>query len=84
MFILPNLSSHFIATNQGVLETILNPFKLYTLPLDQWITDSVDFIVDNYRPFFQAIRLPISFTLETIQSFFLGIPPLIFLSLIHI
>ena len=82
MFILPNLSSHFIATNQGVLETILNPFKLYTLPLDQWITDSVDFIVDNYRPFFQAIRLPISFTLETIQSFFLGIPPLIFLILL--
>lgn len=79
---LPNLLTHLIATNQGVLDSILNPFKLYTLPLDDWITSGVNFIVDNYRPFFQAIRLPISFTLESIQWFFLAIPPLIFLILL--
>ena len=61
------------------IRTILNPFELYTLPLDEWITNSVNFIVDNYRPFFQAIRLPINVTLQGIQSVFLAIPPLIFL-----
>ncbi|MDJ0676544.1 MAG: glycine betaine/L-proline ABC transporter substrate-binding protein ProX [Calothrix sp. MO_167.B42] len=70
---------NFIATAQGGLNNILNPFELYTLPLDQWITDSVNFIVDNYRPVFQAIGLPIGFTLQGIQSIFLAIPPLIFL-----
>jgi ABC-type proline/glycine betaine transport system permease subunit/ABC-type proline/glycine betaine transport system substrate-binding protein len=79
---LPNLSSDFIATNKGGLDAILNPFKFYTLPLDDWITSSVNFIVDHYRPFFQAIRLPIGFTLESIQGFFLAIPPLIFLILL--
>ncbi len=82
MFILPILSSFFIATSKGRLDTLLNPFELYTLPLDKWITDSVDFIVDNYRPFFQAIRFPISLTLESIQSLFLAVPPLIFLILL--
>ncbi|MEI2580596.1 glycine betaine/L-proline ABC transporter substrate-binding protein ProX [Scytonema sp. PRP1] len=77
-----NLSSNLIATNQGSLDTILNPFKLYTLPLENWINSSVNFIVDRYRPFFQAIRLPIAFTLESMEWFFLGIPPLIFLILL--
>ena len=83
MFTIKNLSLYLIAnSNQGGLDTILNPFKLYTIPLDDWITSSVNYIVDNYRPFFQAIRFPISFTLESIQWFLLGIPPLIFLILL--
>lgn len=77
-----NFYSNLIAANQGGLDAILNPFELYTIPLDKWITNSVDFIVENYRPFFQAIRLPISFVLETIQNLFLAIPPLIFLILL--
>ena len=83
MFTIKNLSLYLIAnSNQGGLDTILNPFKLYTIPLDDWITSSVNYIVDNYRPFFQTIRFPISFTLESIQWFLLGIPPLIFLILL--
>ncbi|MDJ0733376.1 MAG: glycine betaine/L-proline ABC transporter substrate-binding protein ProX [Nostocaceae cyanobacterium] len=79
---MPNLTSDFIATNQGGLDAILNPFEFYTLPLEDWISKSVNYIVENYRPLFQAIRIPISFTLESIQSFFLAIPPLIFLILV--
>ncbi|WP_353929717.1 glycine betaine/L-proline ABC transporter substrate-binding protein ProX [Okeanomitos corallinicola TIOX110] len=78
MFI--NLSSEILATNS--LDAILNPFELYTLPLEDWITDGVDYVVDNYRPFFQAIRIPISWTLESIQWLFLSIPPLIFIILL--
>ncbi|MEC4816316.1 MAG: glycine betaine/L-proline ABC transporter substrate-binding protein ProX [Scytonema sp. PMC 1069.18] len=82
MFILPNLPSDFIATNQEGLDAILNPFDLYTLPLEDWITNSVNYIVENYRPLFQAIRIPISFVLESMQLSFLAIPPLIFLILV--
>ncbi|MGB5967880.1 MAG: ABC transporter permease subunit [Spirulinaceae cyanobacterium] len=60
----------------------LDPFELYTIPLDDWITTGVNYIVNNFRPFFQAIRLPISWTLEGIESLFQAIPPLIFLLII--
>ncbi|MEM9926612.1 MAG: glycine betaine/L-proline ABC transporter substrate-binding protein ProX [Cyanobacteria bacterium P01_D01_bin.50] len=79
---LPSLLTHLITTSQGGLDTILNPFKLYTIPLEDWISSGVNYIVDNYRPFFQSIRLPISFTLESIQSLFLAIPPLLFIILL--
>ena len=77
-----NLFANQIAINKGGIDAILNPFELYTIPLKDWITAGVNFVVENYRPFFQAIRLPISFVLETIQNLFLAIPPLIFLILI--
>ncbi len=83
MFAIKNLPLYLIANNnQGGLDTILNPFELYTIPLEDWISSGVNYIVDNYRPFFQSIRLPISFTLESIQWLFLAIPPLIFIILL--
>ena len=82
MLTLTTILSNQIAIDSGGLDIILNPFELYTIPLKDWITNSVNFVVENYRPFFQAIRLPISFVLETIQELFLAIPPLIFLILI--
>ena len=82
MFNFLSISNYFIAASQGELETILNPFQFYTLPLDKWVNAAVNFLVDNFRPLFQAISLPISGSLEIIKSAFLGIPPLIFLILI--
>ncbi|MEA5535939.1 ABC transporter permease [Crocosphaera sp. XPORK-15E] len=65
-----------------VIDNILNPFQLYTIPLDDWITQIINFIVDNFRPFFQAIGLPISWALKSIQWIFTSIPPLIFIIII--
>lgn len=76
------ISNRFIAASQGGLETVLNPFQFYTLPLDEWVNNAVNFLVDNFRPLFQAISLPIRGTLEIIKSGFLAIPPLIFLIII--
>ena len=76
------LSVFVIAKSQGGLDILLNPFELYTLPLQQWITAAVNFLVDNFRPFFQGISLPISITLESIEWLLLSIPPLILLILI--
>ncbi len=64
------------------IDNILNPFQFYTIPLDDWISESINFIVDNFRPFFQAIGFPIRWTLQNIESVFQAIPPLIFIIII--
>lgn len=64
------------------IDKILNPFQLYTIPLDDWITDSINYIVDHFRPFFQAISFPIRWTLKNIEWGFLAIPPSIFILVI--
>lgn len=66
----------------NALKNILNPFQLYTIPLDDWINNLINFIVDRFRPFFQAISLPIRWTLQNIEGFFNAIPPLIFIIVI--
>ena len=76
------MSLYLIAKPPESLDAILNPFQFYTIPLDRWITTSINFLVDNFRPLFQAVRLPISWTLEGIEWIFVSIPPLIFLVII--
>lgn len=76
------LRVYLIAKSQSGLDVILNPFELYTIPLDNWINAGVNFLVDNFRPFFQAIRVPIKFALDSIEARFQSIPPLIFLMII--
>ncbi|MGK7876637.1 MAG: ABC transporter permease [Xenococcaceae cyanobacterium] len=68
-----------MAQNQVGLNQILNPFQVYTIPLDDWITGSINFLVDHFRPLFQAIGFPIRLILESIESVLVSIPPLIFL-----
>ncbi|MEO0406257.1 MAG: ABC transporter permease subunit [Cyanobacteria bacterium P01_A01_bin.135] len=64
------------------LDTLLNPFELYTIPLDEWISAAIDFLVDNFRPLFQLISIPVSWILEGIQAALLAVPPLILLLLL--
>ncbi|MEM8638040.1 MAG: ABC transporter permease subunit [Cyanobacteria bacterium P01_G01_bin.54] len=61
------------------LSSLLNPFDFYTVPLDDWINQAIDFIVTNFRPVFQLIRLPIAWVLSGIQENLLAVPPLILL-----
>lgn len=58
---------------------LLNLFEQYTIPLGDWLEVVVQFTVDNFRPLFQAIRAPVNLVLTGIESFFQGLPPLIFL-----
>lgn len=69
---------------QGVkgLNILLNPFQIYTIPLDQWITAAINYLVKNFRPLFQTIRIPISWVLEEISRLLLTIPPVISLLLV--
>lgn len=66
----------------SAIDNILNPFQLYTIPLSDWISNSINFIVDNFRPLFQAISFPIRWILQNIEWVFTAIPPLIFIIII--
>ncbi|MDJ0583260.1 ABC transporter permease subunit [Crocosphaera sp.] len=79
------LFAYLLATEkpQGI-DFILNPFQLYTIPLDDWITEIINFIVDNFRPFFQTISLPIAWGLKSIELGFIVVPPVIFIIIIAV
>lgn len=59
---------------------MLNPFQEIIWPLGDQIEAIIDFIVDNFRFIFNDwIGQPVGVVLRGIQSFFLFIPPIVFL-----
>lgn len=52
-------------------------FEDRLIPLDEWIQSSVDFLVENYREFFQVIKFPVEKTLEGFEMLFTSVHPLI-------
>lgn len=57
----------------------LDPFQLFTIPLDQWVTDSINFLVNHFRPLFQAIQVPVKWLLELFQEGLTHTPPTLIL-----
>jgi glycine betaine/proline transport system permease protein len=53
---------------------VLNPFSGSSIPLGDWVELGLDWLVDNFRGFFQAIRWPVDTTLNGIESTLLAIP----------
>ncbi len=51
----------------------------YTIPLDDWIASGVDWLVGNFRPQFQAVKIPIQWMLNGIDDLLLWLPPEIIL-----
>lgn len=49
------------------------------IPLGDWISDIVDWVVTHFRWVFQLIRVPISQVLNGIEALFQGLPPIVFL-----
>jgi glycine betaine/proline transport system permease protein len=54
---------------------ILDPFKCGTLPLAQWTSDGLRWLVDNYRPFFQTIKYPVDQLLLWFGAGLTAVPP---------
>ena len=52
----------------------LHPFSDATVPLDTWVDHGLDWVVAHFRPFFQAVRLPIDTTLTGIEHALLAVP----------
>ena len=61
---------------------ILHPFELFTIPLNDWISATVDFIVSHFRPIFQVVRIPVGWLLKTMQATLIALPPTILLLLL--
>ncbi|MCB1962980.1 MAG: glycine betaine/L-proline ABC transporter permease ProW [Rhodocyclaceae bacterium] len=59
----------------------LHPFNEAVLPLDTWVDQGLNWVVDNFRPFFQAVRLPIDATLTGIEQALLAVPALLMILL---
>ncbi len=51
------------------------------IPLDEWIQTGVDWLVLNYREFFQVIKVPVEVSLESLQWLFSALPPFVIILL---
>lgn len=53
---------------------LMNPFELFVIPFNVWVDDLLNWIVGNYRWFFQLLRIPIDFALVTIEQVLQSVP----------
>ncbi|WP_018236951.1 proline/glycine betaine ABC transporter permease [Ensifer sp. BR816] len=55
----------------------LDPFACGKLPLADWMTDGLRWAVDNYRPFFQAVKAPVDSMLLSFTAALGAVPPMV-------
>ncbi len=53
-----------------------------SLPVERWINHGLDWVVTNFRPFFQTIRVPIDSTLSSVEALLQSVPALAMVALI--
>src|SRR5690606_18772514 len=51
----------------------------YTIPIEDWFDQGIDWLVSNGRPFFQASRRPVQFLLDALDDALRAVPHLIML-----
>jgi len=59
-------------------------FEEKVIPLDVWVSQFVEWLVDNYRDVFQAIKWPIEQTLNGFDAGLNAVPPLLIIVVIGI
>ncbi len=52
-------------------------FEEQLIPLDEWVQEAVDWLVVNYREFFQVIKVPVEISLEGLEWLFTALPPFV-------
>ena len=57
-------------------------FEDKVIPLDVWVSQFVEWLVDNYRDFFQAIKWPVETTLNGFDAGLNALPPLLVIAAI--
>ncbi|NDP63505.1 MAG: glycine betaine/L-proline ABC transporter permease ProW [Polaromonas sp.] len=53
-----------------------------SLPVESWINSGLAWVVDNFRPFFQAVRVPIDSTLTGVEGLLQSVPSLAMIAFI--
>ena len=56
-------------------------FDEQLIPLDEWIQRAVDWLVLNYREFFQVLKVPVEISLEGLEWLFGTLPPFVIILL---
>lgn len=72
-----NEASQIDTTEQAF--SLADPFAQKLIPFDIWVEDGLDWLVTNFRDFFQAIRLPVDWTLTSLETFLQTLNPWIVL-----
>ena len=57
-------------------------FKEKVVDLDQWVTVVVDWVINNYRPFFQAIKWPVQQILNGFDTGLNALPPVVLIAVL--
>ena len=61
---------------------LLDPFDESWIPLGDWVDQGLEWMVDHFRSFFQAVRWPIDATLNGIESALLAVPDTLMMVLV--
>ena len=56
---------------------VLDPFQCGTIPLAEWLSAGLRWMVDEWRPFFQAVKYPVDQILQWFAAFLGAAPPTI-------
>ena len=59
-------------------------FDEQLIPLDEWVQNAVDWLVVNYREFFQVLKVPVEISLEGLEWLFGALPPFVVILLFAI
>jgi glycine betaine/proline transport system permease protein len=59
-------------------------FTEQSIPLDEWVQTAVDWLVLNYRDFFQVIKVPVELSLDGLLWLFSTLPPFVVILLFAI
>ena len=72
------------SVRESVDFTFADPFPEAWVPLQDWVDTGLDWIVDHFRPFFTAVKVPIDATLNSIDLLLNATPPLLMIAIFTI
>ena len=67
--------------NALLTDAIFDPIRI---PLDRWFNDFINWLTFNYRPTFQAMKVPVEALLDGVSAVLLWLPPIAFIVLVAV
>jgi len=67
--------------NALLTDAIFDPIRI---PLDDWFNDFINWLTLNYRPTFQAMKVPVEALLDGVSAVLLWLPPVAFIALVAV
>ena len=65
--------------NTLLTDAIFDPIQI---PLDTWFANAIGWLTANYRPTFQAMKVPIEVILQNVETFLQWLPPIAFIAIL--